>query len=356
MASIQPETARSRGDRDAPHTTPVTPDEDLRTILINRISWGAVFGGVVIALVTQLILNLIGIGIGAATFDPASSANPSATTLSVGAGIWWTISGIIAALAGGYAAGRLAGQPKEALGGWHGLTAWALATLVIFARLTTTLGAVAGGALRFLGGVAGGTAQTLGMTAQTAVQAAAAAVSQAADPLVSIEKSVRDASGGNDPAALRDAAVSAVRAAVTADPAQAQEARDRAAQALAKAQGVPIDDARGQIGRYEQQQYRQAVDQAKQQATTAAQMATTAVSRGALFSSIALLLGAMAAWLGGRMGAVEPTITTGDLMTRRRSRCMMPVPPDNSGPPRGAAPELLHVPCRGNRNLRVRFP
>lgn len=316
MATIQqPETPRSRGDLDVPHSTPVTPDEDMRTILINRISWGAVFGGVVIALVTQLILNLFGIGIGASTLDPASSAYPSAATVSIGAGLWWTISGIIAALAGGYAAGRLAGQPKAASGGWHGLTAWALATLVIFALLTTTLGAIAGGALRFLGGVAGGAAQTLGTT----MQAAAPAMTQAADPLASIERAVREASGGNDPAALRDAAVSAVRAVVTADPAQAQDARERAAQALAKAQGIQIDDARAQIGRYEQQ-YRQAIDQARQQATAAAQTATTAVSRGALFGSIALLLGAIAAWLGGRMGAVDPTITTRDVVETQRTR------------------------------------
>ncbi|MFZ1101761.1 MAG: PhnA-like protein, partial [Hyphomicrobiaceae bacterium] len=187
MASIHPETPRSRGDPDAPHVTPVTPGEDMRTILINRVSWGAVFAGVAIALVTQLILNLIGIAVGAATFDPASSTNPSATTFSVGAGIWWTISGIIAALAGGYAAGRLAGQPKEASGAWHGLTAWAVATLVIFALLTTTLGAIAGGALRFAGSMAGDVAQTLGIAAQTATQAAAPALTQAADPLASLE-------------------------------------------------------------------------------------------------------------------------------------------------------------------------
>jgi hypothetical protein len=291
----------------------------MRTILINRVSWGAVLAGVVIALVTQLILNLIGIGIGAATFDPASSANPSATTFSVGAGIWWTISGILAALTGGYAAGRLAGQPKRTSGGWHGLTTWALATLVIFALLTTTAGAIAGGALRFLGGVAGGAAETLGITAQSAVQMAAPGITQATDPLAKIEKSVRDASGGNDPAALRDAAISAVRAAVTADPAQVEDARQRAAQALAKAQGVPVENARAQIARYEQQ-YRQAVDQAKQQATEAAQAATTAVSRGALFGSIALILGAIAAWFGGRMGAVDPTITTAETVATQRPR------------------------------------
>jgi hypothetical protein len=39
---------------------------------------------------------------------------------------------------------------------------------------------------------------------------------------------------GNDPAALRDAAVSAVRAVVTGNPDQAQEARERAAQAFPK--------------------------------------------------------------------------------------------------------------------------
>jgi hypothetical protein len=291
----------------------------MRTILINRVSWGAVLAGVVIALVTQLILNLIGIGIGAASFDPASSANPSATTFSVGAGIWWTISGIIAALTGGYAAGRLAGQPRRTSGGWHGLTAWALATLVIFALLTTTAGAIAGGALRFLGGVAGGAAETLGMTAQTAMQMAVPGITGSADPLAKIEKAVRDASGGSDPAALRDAAISAVRAAVTADPAQAEDARQRAASALAKAQGVPIENARGQITRFEQQ-YRQAVDEAKQQATEAAQAATTAVSRGALFGSIALILGAIAAWFGGRMGAVDPTITTAETVATQRPR------------------------------------
>lgn len=317
MATTQPETARPRVDWEAPHSTAVTPEEDWRAILINRISWGAVLAGVALALATQLILNLLGIGIGASSFDPASSANPSAATFSIGAGIWWLLSGIISALVGGYTAGRLAGQPKASSGGWHGLTAWALATLLMFGLLTTTIGAIAGGAFWTLVSLTGGAAQTVGTAAQTAVQAAAPGIYRAADPFASIERAIRNASGGNDPAALREAAVSAVRAAITGDPAQAKDARERAAQALAKAQGVPVDQARAQIAQYEQQ-YRQTVDQAKQQATAAAQMATTAVSRAALFGSLALLLGALAAWLGGRRGAVHPTITSGDLTATRR--------------------------------------
>lgn len=107
MADIhQPDTLRNRGDHDAPHVSPVTPAEGARTIMINRVSWGAVLAGVVVALVAQLILNMLGIGIGAATLDPATGDNPSAASFSIGAGIWWTLSGILASLAGGYAAGR----------------------------------------------------------------------------------------------------------------------------------------------------------------------------------------------------------------------------------------------------------
>jgi hypothetical protein len=110
-----PDTPRNRGDTDAPHMSPVTPAEDARTIMLNRISWGAVLAGVVVMLVTQLILNLLGIGIGAATLDPAAGAaeNPSASSFSIGAGIWFVLAGVLASLAGGYAAGRLAGKPKE---------------------------------------------------------------------------------------------------------------------------------------------------------------------------------------------------------------------------------------------------
>src|SRR5882757_3149039 len=72
----QPDTPRTRGDRatphisDAPHISPATMAEDAHTTMVSRISWGAVLAGVVVALVTQLLLNMLGIGIGAATLNP----------------------------------------------------------------------------------------------------------------------------------------------------------------------------------------------------------------------------------------------------------------------------------------------
>lgn len=307
MASRSPTpTPRSYGDTDAPHMSPVTPAEDVRTVLINRITWSAVFAGVALSLVTQLLLNMLGVGIGAASLGPIGSGDqPDASSFSIGAAIWWTVSGIIAAYVGGHAAGRLSGRPKESTAGWHGLTAWAATTLVIFFLLTSAIGAVVGGAFNALGGVA-----------STAASTAAPAVAGAADPFSGIEQDIRQATG-NDPQALRAAAASAVRAALTGDPAQAQEARERAAEALARAQNTNIDQGRAQLAQYEQQ-YRQAVEQARQKATQAAEATRQATSQGAIFGFIALALGGIAAWFGGRAGAIEPTITDPALaMTER---------------------------------------
>jgi hypothetical protein len=175
------------------------------------------------------------------------------------------------------------------------------------------VGGVLGGVYNTVSGAVGG----LGRTAATIASAAAPALSQMADPMSAIETSLRDASGGNDPAALRDAAITAMRAALTGDQAQAQEARERAAAAIAKAQNIPIEEARNRVAGYEQQ-YRQTVEQAQRQATEAADIAAKVVSRGALFGFVALALGAVAAWFGGRSGAVYPTLTNLALPGRRR--------------------------------------
>jgi hypothetical protein len=151
----------------------------------------------------------------------------------------------------------------------------------------------------------------------TAAQTAAPAVASGNNPFADIEQRIRSATGGADPAAARDAAVGAVRALVTGDPSQAQAAREQAAAALAQAQNIPIEQAREQVAQYEQQ-YRQAVEQAKQKAAAAADTAAKAATRAALFSVLALALGAIAAWFGGRAGAVDPTLTTPALGRQRR--------------------------------------
>jgi hypothetical protein len=287
-------------DRQAAHATSVTPEEDVRTIALNRDSWGAVLAGVVVALVVQLLLNMLGLGIGVATLDPVTGDNPSARTFSVAAGIWYVVAGIIAAYAGGYMAGRFSGQPLESTAALHGLASWAVTTLVVLYLLTTAVGGIIGGVFTGVTSAIGGA----GRAVTSAAQVAAPGIATATDPFAGIERQLSESAGENDPAALRDAAVSAVRAALTGN--QAQDARERAAQALAKAQNISIDEARSRIAQYEQQ-YCQAIEQAKQQAVEAAQTTAKVVSRGALFGFFSLVLGAIAAWFGGRFGTVPPT-------------------------------------------------
>lgn len=302
-----PDTPRNRGVEDAPHYSPVLPSEDARTVLINQVSWGAVFAGVVVSLALQLILNLLGVGVGASTIDPLAGDNPSAKSFSIGAGVWWTVSGVIAAFVGGHVAGRLAGKPRESTTSWHGLVAWAMATLVVFYLITTAVGGLIGGAYRTVVGAMGSVTEAAGGAAKAAVPV----LDGMADPFAQIERDLRSAVGG-DTEAARSAAAAAVRAALTSDPALAQVARERAAEAIAAARNIPIAEARTQVQNYERQ-YRERIDAAKAKATEAADATADAFSKGALFGALALIVGAIAAWFGGRTGTVRPTLTGSQL-------------------------------------------
>ena len=121
---------------------------------------------------------------------------------------------------------------------------------------------------------------------------------------------------GTDPEALNNAAVNAIRQLLTGDAGNADQARQQAAQALAQARNIPLEEARQQVAAFEQQ-YKQTVEQAKQAATEAADTAASVVSTGALVTFVALVLGAIAGWFGGRSGVVHPVFADG-VMPRRR--------------------------------------
>lgn len=265
---------------------------------ISRVSWGAIFAGTVAALVVQLTLSILGIGIGLAGINPASSGAQDAASLSLAAGIWWIVSGIIASLAGGYVAGRFCDRRATSKAGYHGLMSWGLTTLVVVFLLSSAVGGVVSGAFGAMTSMLGGAGRAVG----GAVQAAAPSLPQAGDMMPDIERQIK--SSGQDPAQLRDTAVNAVRAALTGDKAQQQQAADRAAEALAQAQGIPVDQAKAQVQRY-QQQYVQALADTKVKAAEIAKATAKAGSRGALIAFFALVLGAIAAGYGGRFGAAR---------------------------------------------------
>jgi hypothetical protein len=254
------------------------------------VSWRAVLAGVVVALVVQILLAVLGGAIGLAFVDPTRGDNPDAGTMTVVAIVWWTLSGILAAWAGGVTAGRLSGRAGTSTAAWHGLVAWAATTLVIFYLLTTAVGSLVGGAFGVLGSVAG--------TAAGSATAVAPAVTETVDPFSAVETNIDDAIGVSDPAAARSALGAIVRGAFTADGEAAGPAMDRAVDALARATRTSPDEARAQLEQWKAD-FDEAVATAETEVREAADAARKAASAAGIVSVIALVFGALAGWFGG---------------------------------------------------------
>ena len=76
----------------------------------------------VVALVVQIRVTMLGVGIGVSKIAPMTNGSPAAATFSIVAGIWYPVSGLLAAFAGGYIANRMSGKTAATTGALHGLT------------------------------------------------------------------------------------------------------------------------------------------------------------------------------------------------------------------------------------------
>ena len=138
---------------------------------IKRISWSSVFAGVLIAVVVQITLSLLGIGIGLSTLDVTTEAHP-ANGLGIGSAIWYVLASLISLFAGGFVAGRLAQSRNTFDGVIHGLLTWSLITLITLYFLTSTIGSIIGG----VGSLVGNTLSAAGNIAGKGISATAPAI------------------------------------------------------------------------------------------------------------------------------------------------------------------------------------
>jgi hypothetical protein len=113
---------------------------------LQRISWGAIFAGCLLALATYLVLSVLGTAIGASAIDPIGSSNPF-HGFGTGTGIWLLASTLISVFVGALVAGRSA----PAQGGLHGLLSWAATTLIATYMLASLAGGVAGATFGMVG-------------------------------------------------------------------------------------------------------------------------------------------------------------------------------------------------------------
>jgi hypothetical protein len=132
------------------------------------VSWPAIAAGGVAAAALALVLISFGAGLGLSAVSPWSDSGISASSFKIGNGIYLVIVAVMSSAVGGYLAARLrtrwAGiNTHEAFfrDTAHGFLAWAFATLLSAAALSSATAYLANGAAAGLGGAASQTARSV---------------------------------------------------------------------------------------------------------------------------------------------------------------------------------------------------
>ena len=152
--------------------------------LSSAVSWGAIAAGAAAAASLSLVLLILGVGLGLSSVSPWRQDGVSATTFGVSTILWLTLTQLLASAMGGYLAGRLRTRWTDVhtdevyfRDTAHGFLAWALASLVSAALLTSVIGSILGTGIQagasMAGGVAGSTSAAVGASAGSARPAAA---------------------------------------------------------------------------------------------------------------------------------------------------------------------------------------
>jgi len=101
------------------------------------LEWGAVLGGVVVAMAMSVVLLQFGAGVGLAMGAPTLSDGTASWNVVV-AGLWVALVALSSSAAGGYLAGRMrsrwgdaAETEVECRDGIHGLATWGVSTLAV---------------------------------------------------------------------------------------------------------------------------------------------------------------------------------------------------------------------------------
>lgn len=296
-----------------PHVTAVMPAAR------SRISWGAIISGVVVAIILQVAMNMLGLSIGAAAIDPGAP-DAIAPTFGTATVIWMAASVLISLFVGGAVAGYMSGRIGRNEGLWHGLTVWAVTTILTLWLLTSAAGSVLNGVTNALG-------QGLGLLGSTAAEI----VPEVADSAIlqeSLLTSIRDEAGAmNGPAtssASTDDATDGSGGAMAQQPRsmnaslvlgvgdmlsaeagspEADTARQNVTTMMTD-MGYTQEEAAATIDRWERD-FRAVAAQASERAEQAAEDIANAVAATAGLTFMVIALGGLAAGAGGFLGAPE---------------------------------------------------
>ncbi len=273
-----------------------------------RISWGAIFGGVVLVVTVQLLLSMLGAGIGLNTVNTNAGSTPDASSLGIGAGVWWVVSSIVALGFGGYVAAWLAGIELRWDGLLHGLVTWGIATLLTLYLLTSAVGSVIGGGFSALGSVTSAAGSGMKDAAQPLAEAAGVSPDRLQQEAQAYLKPANPDPATMTPQDAQKEVVTNLATFAKGGP-DAPAAKQRVVAIMAAQQHISTDDAARQFDTNEQK-LKQARDQAVQTAKNAADASAAAASKTAFAGFGDLLLGAIAAAIGGSLAVQRHLQTT----------------------------------------------
>jgi ElaB/YqjD/DUF883 family membrane-anchored ribosome-binding protein len=119
-----------------------TPNSNLK--FFKKISWGSIIAGFIVAIVIQLLLSILGLGIGVGSINPMEESHPF-QGLGTGTLIWWIITMLISLFIGGWVAGRQSNLPEKTDRILHGILMWCIFTLFSVYFFTSAIGSIIGG-------------------------------------------------------------------------------------------------------------------------------------------------------------------------------------------------------------------
>jgi hypothetical protein len=264
-----------------------------------RISWAAIFGGVILVVAIQLLLSLLGAGIGLDTVNTNAGSTPAASSLGMGAGIWWVVSSCIALAAGGYVAAWLAGIEIRFDGVLHGLVTWGIASLVTFWLLTSAIGGIIGGGFSALSSVASAAGSGVSEAAKPIAQAAGVSPDMIQQQAQSYLQPTNPDPATMSPQDAQKEIATNLTAYAGGGP-DAAAAKERIVNIMAAQMKMSHDDAAKKFDDT-QAKLKRTRDQAVQAAKDAADASAAAASKTSFAAFGVMLLGAIAAALGGSL-------------------------------------------------------
>ncbi|MBD2184712.1 hypothetical protein H6S82_27530 [Planktothrix sp. FACHB-1355] len=96
----------------------------------DRVRWGPIISGLLVALTTQLILSALGAAIGLSSLANSGAPRSNADDVGLGVGIWSIISLLIGLFVGGWVTSRASGPMNRNTALLNGAILWATALII----------------------------------------------------------------------------------------------------------------------------------------------------------------------------------------------------------------------------------